>query len=164
MQFLVLHPTFWFKMHSFPIDDSTHRKMHYIDTIEQLFETLGRRGTILPGYAYAHEGVLHDSRKLLVAAKQQSWDNTMVEMETAAKRRLLERDHKALNFLAGEKQRLIREELYADAELVKDEMESLRVEVSALEAELDTTGLEDDIRDIEDELVANGGEPLQAAV
>ena len=67
--------------------------------------------------------------------------------------------------VAGEKQRLIREELYADAELVKDEMESLRTEVSALEVELDTTGLEDDIRDIEDGLAgANSGEPLQAAV
>ena len=86
-------------------------------------------------------------------------------METAAKRRLLERDRKALDFLAGEKQRLIREELYADAELVKDEMESLRTEVSALEVELDTTGLEDDIRDIEDGLAgANSSEPSQAAV
>jgi len=163
MQLLVLHPTFWFKMHSFPLDDTTHRKMHYIDTIEQLFEQLGRRGTILPGYAYAHEGVMHDSRQLLVAAKQRSWDNTMVEIETGAKQRLLDRDHKALEFLGAEKQRLIREELYADAELVKDEMESLRLEVSALEVELDTTGLEDDIRDIEDELSAAGG-AVQATV
>ena len=54
----------------------------------------------------------------------------MMKLEIEAKQRLLTRDQNTLDFLATEKQRLIREELYADAELVKDEMETLRNEVS----------------------------------
>ena len=60
----------------------------------------------------------------------------MIHVETDAKRRLLERDINAVDFLATEKQRLIREELYADAELVKDEMSNLRDEIEALRMEI----------------------------
>jgi len=133
----VLHPTFWFKMSSFPFDSKTQQKIKYVDTIDDLFKHLGRRGTILPGYAYDAEGSLHHSRQLLVRAKQQSWDRTMLELEEAAKLRLLERDRNTLDFLGSEKQRFLREELYADAELVKDEMEALRSEILSLETEME---------------------------
>jgi len=136
LNLFVLHPTFWFKMSNFPVDSATQKKLVFVDTIDDLFEHLGRRGTILPGYAYASEGRLHDSRKLLSKVKKQSWNTEMAKVEDEAKQRLLTRDQNALDFLAYEKQRLIREELYADAELVKDEMETLRSEVSSLEMEL----------------------------
>lgn len=129
----VLHPNFSFKMfymsNKSMLHEKTLAKITYVDNIEELFTHLGRRGTVLPGYAYDHEGQLHTSRELLVKAKRQNWNEAMQQEETLAKKKLLQRDLATLDFLSSEKLKFVRREKYADAELVKDEMAALHEEV-----------------------------------
>ena len=129
----ILHPDFWFKMfymgNKAILTEKMQSKVVYLDTVEDLFTNLGKRSTILPGYAYEHEGMLHGSREILVRAKRVSWNDAMEQEEQSAKRKLLERDLNTIDFLLGAKDRYVKDEMYADAELVKDEMLALYDEV-----------------------------------
>merc|ERR1712166_1403241 len=136
----ILHPDFWFRMfymgNKAILPEKMQSKVVYLDTVEDLFTNLGKRSTILPGYAYEHEGMLHGSREILVRAKRVSWNDAMEQEEQNAKRKLLERDLNTIDFLLGAKDRYVKEEMYADAELVKDEMIALYDEINALKTDL----------------------------
>merc|ERR1712166_813470 len=96
------------------LHDQTLDKIVYSESIEELFEELGARATVLPGYAYAHEGKEHASRELLIKSKQQSWNKAMEDEEVEAKKKLLQRDLDTIDFLVSEKMKFVRAEKYAD--------------------------------------------------
>ena len=73
---------------------------------------------------------------LIASTRKLQWEQQMWENEVDMRKELLERNEETLDFLEEEKLRLVTEENYAEASLVKEEIAALRTETIDLKKDL----------------------------
>jgi len=148
-QVIVLHPDVWLKMQlqglRWYLGSEALALIKHAESVEEMFKYLGRRRCVLPNYVYQKdvetEGVLLAAgdkmgKHLLATSRKIQWEQKMWEDEVSMRKELLGRNHEALDWLHKEKKRLVAEESYAEASLVKEESVALPTEIEDLEKDL----------------------------
>lgn len=73
---------------------------------------------------------------LIASTRKLQWEQQMWENEVEMRKELLQRNEETLHFLEQEKLKLVAEENFAEASLVKEEIAALRTETIDLEKDL----------------------------
>ena len=73
---------------------------------------------------------------LIASTRKLQWEQQMWENEVEMRKELLQRNEETLHFLEQEKLKLVAEENFAEASLVKEEIVALRTETIDLEKDL----------------------------
>ena len=73
---------------------------------------------------------------LIASTRKLQWEQQMWENEVEMRKELLQRNEETLHFLEQEKLKLVAEENFAEASLVKEEIAALRTETVDLEKDL----------------------------
>eukprot|EP00656_Telonema_subtile_P018400 TRINITY_DN19939_c0_g1_i1.p1 TRINITY_DN19939_c0_g1~~TRINITY_DN19939_c0_g1_i1.p1 ORF type:complete len:563 (+),score=170.94 TRINITY_DN19939_c0_g1_i1:195-1883(+) len=154
-QVVVLHPDVWFKMQivGLFLDSNDSQKLVYADTIEAVYEAIGRRRLELPGYVYRASvekdtfGLslgrgLEGGKELLAKTKALRHSSKQKQQEISTRRDLLHRNRTSVEWLEKELGGFLEEENYVEAAVVKEDIAALHREIEDLE--LDLKALEGD--------------------
>jgi len=140
----ILHSGMWFQMalnRSLPVELA--QKVVFCDSIDDLYEQLGSKTVIFPEFVFAHEGGKGPAREIFAVACGGKWNQTMSALAAKAKQTLLWRDEECLEYLTMEKARFVKDERYADAALLTEEIDAIYSEIGQLRAELEALVPED---------------------